>query len=72
MENLVTNVMYIVPSSAVKIFSFYRGQVATKACLIGGMDNETADDGTIYMTIVTRFSAWALIGHEKVGLPVRA
>ena len=36
--------------------------VATKACLMGGMDTETADGGTINMTLVTRFSTWVLIG----------
>ena len=46
----------IVPSSAVRYFD---STVATKACLIGGMDDETADDGTTYMTLVTRFSTWA-------------
>ena len=35
--------------------------MATKACLIGGMDTETADDGTIYMALVTIFSTWVCV-----------
>ena len=27
------------------------------------MDTETADDGTIYMTLVTRFSTWTVASH---------
>ena len=37
---------------------YFDSTVATKACLIGGMDIETADDGTIYMTLLTGFSIW--------------
>ena len=42
--------------------------MATKACLIGGMDTETADDGTIYMTLVTRFSTWGILNVNLTDL----
>ena len=42
--------------------------MASKACLLGGMDTETADDGTIYITLVTRFSTWE--DREDADFPV--